>query len=275
MVRSLLALLFSVIYISCESGRQKQEENEKGIAGNWLILYPKHELANTRQYEAYTRAVQDSIVSLLGLKLLSFHGDGSFVQLDSFWKEKGRWHFNPESKSIFIRNAGLGLDFFKGMLMDIRNDTMRIVENVDLNGEMVNLTWHLKRVDDEYQDLFRPELNAWRKQEVSDTAALRMRLQSMLKFYSGYYKLVSKESSYFLGSRVFLPFTYYQHAIGLRPFDAESNFARVFSSEQEARRAYDLLSRAVEKQKARRFPSGKDFVIEYAEYLERLASTFN
>ena len=106
---------FTVIIIlflsSCTFWQTREQDPVKAIAGNWLILYPEHELTTADQRKAYTKA-QDSIVSLLGLKTISFLEGGAFFQSDSIFKPAGNWHFNPENKNLFIRNAGKGLDFF-------------------------------------------------------------------------------------------------------------------------------------------------------------------
>ena len=92
----------------------------------------------------------------------------------------------------------------------------------------------------------------------------------MLLYYSLYYEIVSKESAYFSQSRVFLPFKYYQHSMGLRAFSDKSNFSYFFYTTRQAEQAHNILSGAMYKLQNKTFPSGKDFVIEYAMFMEQL-----
>ena len=120
--------------------------------------------------------------------------------------------------------------------------------------------------------LFSDEKNWWRKKSGTETdAQLRKRVKAMLEYYSLYYAMVSRESSYFSQARVFLPFRYYQHSIGLRSFNDRSNFSSFFSTTGQAGQAYGILSGAMNKIRHKSFPSGKDFVIEYAMFMDKLA----
>ena len=83
--------------------------------------------------------------------------------------------------------------------------------------------------------------------------------------------MVSKESAYFSQARVFLPFRYYQHSIGLKAFDHESNFGQLFFNTQQSEQAHAILSGAMNKLQNEPFPSGDDFVIEYSKYINKLA----
>ena len=100
---------------------------------------------------------------------------------------------------------------------------------------------------------------------------LRKRVKAMLRYYSLYYAIVSKESTYFSQSRVFLPFQYYQHSMGLRPFNEKSNFSSFFYTTQQAEQAHAILAGAMKKIRHKSFPSGEDFVIEYAMFMDKLA----
>lgn len=210
---------------------------------------------------------------MLGLKTISFLEKGIFLQTDSLFKSIGKWNLNPENNNIFIRNGGKGLDFFAGNLTGIHKDTMRIVETAILSGQKIKLTWFLKRITDKKaQALFSEEKNGWRKITGSETdIQLRKKIKAMLLYYSLYYEIVSKESAYFSQSRVFLPFKYYQHSMGLRPFNEKSNFSHFFYTTQQAEQAHTILSGAMNKIQNKSFPSGKDFVIEYAVFMNQLA----
>jgi hypothetical protein len=255
---------------SCKNFGQKDDANS--IQGNWLILYPDHELTNDHQRKVYGE-IQDSILNLLGLKTISIMKDGSLVQTDSIFQRPGRWSYNPESRELFMNRAGIGLELFSGSFVGIRNDTMRVIEIIEAKGEQIKLTWHLKRIDDKKTGtLFTKEENWWRKNDsVENAAALKKKVKAILNYYALYYEMVSKESAYFIQSRVLLPFNYYQHGMGLKPFNDHSAFSGFFYNTQQAGQAHDLLSAAMGKIKEKDFPSGKNFVIEYSLYLSRLA----
>ena len=93
----------------------------------------------------------------------------------------------------------------------------------------------------------------------------------MLLYYSQYYKVVSAEASYFIGDRVLLPFRFYQNAVGLKPFDPLGKFAGFYYDEEDARKAYGFLDRSMDIINKEGYPSGKDFVVEYAMVMESLA----
>lgn len=93
----------------------------------------------------------------------------------------------------------------------------------------------------------------------------------MLDYYSTYYFLVDRESSYFIPSRVMLPFRFYQHAIGLRPLTEKSSFMKLFYDSAQAAKAHLSLDIAMGKLRGR-FPSdGESFIHEYASYMKLMA----
>ncbi|MEP7371882.1 MAG: hypothetical protein ABI675_00750 [Chitinophagaceae bacterium] len=267
----LVSICICFLFFSCTLVKKEKADFNKAIAGNWLILYPEHEITNAEQRKLYA-AAQDSIVSLLGLKTITFQDKGVFFQTDSLFKPVGKWSLNPENNNLFIRNGGKGLDFFAGNLTSIHRDTMQIVETILLGGQKIRLTWFLKRITDKKGlALFSEEKNGWRKVPGFETdAQLRKRIKAMLLYYSLYYEIVSRESAYFAQSRVFLPFKYYQHSMGLRPFNDKSNFSHFFYTARQAEQAHNILSAAMYNLQNKTFPSGKDFVIEYAMFMEQL-----
>lgn len=271
---SLSSLLMAMIFLfsSCTFLSREKKDYSIDIIGDWLILYPDHDPDNTQQRKLYGIA-QDSIVALLGLKTISFKEKGIFLQTDSLFKPAGKWNLNPENNNLFIRNGGKGLDFFAGNLASIDHDTMQIVETILLGDQKIKLTWFLKRITDKKSlGLFEEGKNWWRKKSGIETdAQLRKKVKAMLRYYSLYYEMVSEESTYFSQSRVFLPFKYYQHSMGLRPFNEKSIFSSFFFSAQQAGQAHAILSGAMGKIQHKSFPSGKDFVIEYSMFMDKLA----
>ncbi len=154
---------------------------------------------------------------------------------------------------------------------------MRVVETITISGQPIKLTWHLKRIADKKRSaLFDDDVNEWRKKNGTTTdEQLRKKVKAMLEYYSLYYEMVSIESIYFSQSKVLLPFSYYQHAMGLKPFKEESEFSRLFYNVLQAEKGYQILSAAFDKLKNEPFPSGKDFVIEYSKFMKRMAEVIS
>jgi hypothetical protein len=261
----LIVGLLLLCVISCNS-KSEQEQLHDDLTGHWLVLYADHKLTNDKQREMYGR-MQDSIISMRGLKLISFYKDGSFQQLDSIDK-KGKW--GVSGKDIYITDAGEGFHDFKTEFFDLKDSTLRTVEYISKDDESIKLVWHMKKADG--SDLFKPEKNTWRKKpgKPETDKEIKARLTDILQYYSDYYKLVSKESSYFIPSRVALPFQFYQHAMGLKPFTPGSSFTRLFYDSTQAVKAYQYLDSIFYKM-AEAFPRRENYVDEYAVYMEMLA----
>lgn len=262
-----------LLFVSCLNKKNKDFIPKEEIKGNWLILYPQHILKTDLQRKIYGRA-QDSIVNFMGLKLVSFKNNGEFLQTDSLFSVHGKWTIN-DTGSLRIISAGKGFENFTGVVTGIKNDTILIEELVSLENEPIKLIWHLKKIEagDEGAGLFKKEENQWRQRPgKSETGEeIKKRVIAMLQYYSLYYKVVSEESIYFSRSRVSLPFNYYQNGVGLRAFDPKDPFTNCFFDLADARKGYDVIKAGVENTEDDEYPSGKNFVIEYAEYFGRLA----
>jgi len=266
-------LFFAGTMISCNAKKQKATSGDKtAIPGQWLILYPEHILYTQKAQEAYTRATQDSLTNLFGLKMIGLRDNGEFREGDSILKSPGTWMVK-ENGAFLIDGGGQGFGKFRGAFDGIRNDTMLIAENMALAGDTVKVIWHLKRLDDKSAGyFFNLPANWWRQRPDSteNEFALAKRVKAMLEYYGLYFSIVSKESSYFLPLRVPLPFKYYQHAMTLRPFTDSLPFNTFFYNNNDARKAHLILGDAMKKLEKHRFPSGKDFVIEYATFIQMI-----
>src|SRR5687767_10616655 len=72
-------LIYYMLFAStpaCKFGKQQPDVNE-ALTGNWIMLYPDHQRNNEHQTALYARS-QDSIVKLMGLKLITFSEKGKF-----------------------------------------------------------------------------------------------------------------------------------------------------------------------------------------------------
>jgi hypothetical protein len=265
------ACFFLVIFfLSCQS-RQRKETLQNGLTGNWLVVYPDHQLRNETQEKIYA-AIQDSVVGLKGLKLISFFPDGHFTQTDSL-SLKGKWGV-VEDTILYIRSGGEGFENFNAALLSLDEEKMELAETLQQGGERLKIVWHVKKVEADAfaAELFTEEANRWRhrpfKEETEE--ALRERLSAMLHYYAVYFRLVSEEASYFMTGRVPLPFEFYQHAMGLKPVNENGRFAKLFFNHDQLKKAHRILEQALHKLR-NDFPSGKDFVIEYSLFMGQLA----
>lgn len=256
--------------MACRQPSQ-QEKIYQSITGDWLIVYPDHQLKGARQREIYAR-MQDSIIALTGLKLVRFTEEGQFRQMDSI-NDPGNWKLSLANE-VYIHDGGKGFNDFKADYASYQNETLRIIEYVKKGGEEIRLVWNLKRIpkNARFSDLFSERRNAWRRKPLKPETPgeLKQRLALVLTYYADYFKLVTANSRYFTPSRVMIPFTYYQHAMGLRDFDDNAAFAKLFFNRDQAVKAYHFLEQALYNQR-KEFPSGKDFVEEYALFMEKLS----
>lgn len=265
-----IALAVCMLILSCHSKTGLEKEQPFTVTGNWLILYPDHQLRNEKERRIYSE-YQDSIVQLFGLKLVQFHPDESFSELDSVHK-KGKWTLSKDS-TLEVRDGGKGFNRFIAKFESLADDTLQLTEFVPLGGRPIQLVWNLKRIhdDEEAAMLFKPENNQWRikpsQPETEDE--LRKRLGAMLNYYSDYFHLIGAESIYFIPSRIALPFKYYQRAIRLES-EMDDHFKNMFFNDEQAEMAKNILQSTLTNLEDY-FPRRKDFVAEYAAYLELMA----
>jgi hypothetical protein len=271
-----MARLLFIICISFLAGCNSLPEAErvhKDLSGNWIMLYPDHQLENQRQRVLYSQ-MQDSIVGLSALKLITLANDGSFAEIDSL-QVTGHWGISPD-KIFFISGGGKGFQDFSGQLTSLEGGKLKVTQLLRQQGETIKLVWHLKKISGADARLFRPEANNWRIPATTDESEqqIRHRLSEMLKYYADYYSLVTAESSFFVPTRVLLPLRFYQHAIGLKEFDGDSHFTRLFHDRQQAIFAYKLLSNTI-KLLRDDFPSRDNYVKEYAAFMSMMAKSLS
>ena len=270
---SILHLLFIIMYSLFVSGCSSPGAKDLSeiLPGNWLIVFPDHQLKSQEERKAYGK-YQDSIVGLYGLKLLSIKENGEFVEIDSLLKVPARWTAGKDGQLV-VQEGGKGFNPFKISFKEFSNDTLRMVQYLSLDDEQIKLVWHLKKIsaDSQAAKLFFSEANHWRKKPTAPEpeSAIRKRLVALLNYYSDYFKLVSDESSYFLVSRVPLPFRYYQHAIGLR--EMPPAFVNLFHNEEDAKKAHAILGQTINAL-ANRFEWDENFVVEYGLFLKKMAN---
>ena len=254
---------------SCKS-LSETEKLHQTLAGKWLLIAPDHKLKGGWQKVVYSH-IQDSIVGLMGLKLIVLAEHGVFQQMDSAGK-KGRWGMTADNV-VFIENGGKGFENFRSHFTNYRDGLLELTEFVEAEGEKIELVWNLKKITgSSASGLFEDKRNEWRKRPGHPESEKQMkeRLSDMLHYYSDYDELVTKESSFFVPTRIILPFKFYQHAMAMKPFEEESFFTRLFFNKEQAEQAWQYLKRIVTKLK-NDFPRKKTYVEEYAEFMENMA----
>lgn len=266
-----LFLILVVVQLSCSSGGGKNSVRYE-VIGDWFIIYPDENLDSEEERQLYAR-IQDSIVNTKGVKLVSFLENGTFIQWDSTG-QKGKWATMDEDK-IVVNRGGRGFENFKTTYSGKEDGQLLLTETITGDGETIELVWHLKKITGgKFARLFEPSANEWRKvpAQPETDAQLRQRLSEMLAYYADYFYLIAEKSSYFVPARVMLPLRFYQHAIGMNEMDEMHRFVSLFSSFEEAKRAYNLLKAVINSAK---FDLPEDdsnsYSKEYAQMLEILA----
>lgn len=265
-----MRIFFIVSLIFLISCKQESSRPDKIITGNWIVLYPEEELQTREQEKIYAKT-QDSFTGLRCLKLLRFTKEGEFNQLDSV-AVKGSWGMK-ENQLIQVEKGGRGFEPFHATFTSFDGEKMILSELAPVRGEKLRLNWHLLKLEKgESLKLFDDEMNKWRYKSAKpeSDSAVRVRVEQMLKYYAIYFRLLAKESSYFIPGRLMLPVTLYQHGIGLKPFDEESKFASLFYSAEQAKFAWYVLDAAIDNSKTN-FKTKGSFTEEYALWLDLFA----
>lgn len=265
-------LFILILFCSCKS-LSETEKFHQTLVGDWLIVYPDHKLNNSSQRAVYGK-IQDSIVGLKGLKLITLSDKGVFQQTDDI-STKGKWGITADNVA-FIQNGGEGFENFSAKFTGFQKGVLQLTEVMTVKGEKVTLVWHLKKLESNATTamLFTEENNSWRQQpkQKESSGKIKARLSAMLEYYAAYYSLVSKEASYFIASRVILPLKFYQHAIGLKPFGSSPAFTGLFLDIEQAQEAHQYLSRTMDRLDGK-FPSlGSNYVEEYVEFMKMMAN---
>jgi hypothetical protein len=263
------AFIIILFVISCKSVSET-EKLHKTLAGNWLIISPDHKLKDGWQKRLYSK-IQDSIVELKGLKLVHLFDNGVFQLIDSPGK-KGRWGITADNV-VFIEKGGKGFDKFNANFDGYKSGMLHLTEFVEVENEKIELKWNLKKITGgSSSKLFDDENNEWRKRpnQPETEKQIKERLADMLHYYADYYMLVTDEANFFISSRVILPLKFYQHAIGMKPFDEGSSFVKLFFDKQQAEKAWQYLKLSITVLR-NDFPRKKDYLQEYAAFMDQMA----
>ncbi|HEX2631013.1 MAG TPA: hypothetical protein VHM26_18480 [Chitinophagaceae bacterium] len=247
-----------------------------GIAGDWLVGYSSYEEDDSKGEELYDK-IQDSIITNQGLQLVRFAPDGNFYRTD-MKGVKGRWQLVNGNK-LKIDKGGKGFNSFTGdnVSYDKDEEELLMMENVRYKNSTVKVTWHfmpLTAGKDTIADLFSDDMNRWRiKPSAPESeAAIKERLAASLTYHSKYYMMIADRTNYFLSDRIILPFEFYQHAMGLNPFDPKSEFAGLFYDRKQAELAHGYIKSAMDGIDGHYPADDENFVIGYAHFMRQMAA---
>jgi hypothetical protein len=261
------ALLF---LISCHSLTGK-ERLVKDLTGNWIIVYPRQGVTSSAAHRIYEQ-IGDSISGLTALKLVSFTKDGVFRQLDSTINA-GKWVVS-DANELFVSGGGKGFDHFRADFYNYEKDVMQLKEKLSVEGEALTVIWHLKKIrsSQEASGLFEEEKNRWRTRpaQIESDGEIKKRVVAMLRYYVEYYKVIRKETNYFIPQRVMLPFKFYQRGMGLPKFDTTNIFTGYFYSVRQAKLAHHWLDQTMTRLR-NSYPSSDNYVDGYSQFMTLMA----
>lgn len=265
-----LVACLSLILAGCTLTGSKKA-NTQLLTGHWLILFPKHHLANDEQEKIYA-AIQDSIMRPMGLALINFTDDHSFYYTDSLYGNKGKWALT--GNTLLIEKAGGGFNYFNGEIGKIEKGIMQVEQQFRIGTETIRLTWHLKKIKESspHYRLFDSSVNWWRQPPTAseNLKSLQKRTTAMAAYYADYFAMIEGEANYFAPRRILMPLNFYQHAIGVKRYDSTHAFTRFYFNSNDARQANALLEDGMRGLGP--VERGENYVVEYASILKQLAA---
>lgn len=180
-----------------------------------------------------------------------------------------------DDKRITVEAGGPGFSPFGVSLRQAGRESMILTEFVRYEGEMLELDWHLVKLNDRDASVFFDEKKSrWMQKPASaeTSQVLKQKLAMMLDYYAAYYFFIKDRSSYFIPGRVVLPFQFYQHAVGLMPLKRCQDFRNLFYDSLQAAEAHGYLEDGM-RNLAGKFPKSDEdsYVHEYALYMKLLA----
>jgi hypothetical protein len=255
---------------SCKLTGTKRASNEV-LTGHWLILYPKDQLENDAQEKLFAQ-VQDSIMRPMGLAMIDFTKDNTFYFTDSLFGKKGKWRLT--GNTLVIEKAGAGFNYFNGEIVKIENGIMQVVQHLRLGNENIQLTWHLKKINETsaYFKLFDSSNNWWRHPPAApeNIKGLQKRTAAMCAYYADYFAMIEGAVDYFAPRRILMPLNFYQHAIGVKRYDSAHAFTRFYYNSSNAQQANSLLEDGIRGLGP--VERGENYVVEYAGILRQLSA---
>lgn len=123
-------------------------------------------------------------------------------------------------------------------------------------------------------NLFSESLSMWRNPCDADAShdEIKARLKSLLLYNAAYIRGIFYSSYQAINTKhLNLPFDYYRGGMVLKPLQECINFQMLFGVTKTNTYAYSLLEEASKRSKYPRIPQNKNYILEYATYMELLA----
>lgn len=198
--------------------------------------------------------------------------------------EFGILHFLDGSKLRSIRDGQLRDERFaiEGVTMTIGDSTFKNVRATEF-GFIMTITKRINRTPVDFRHrVYRFKLgdNEQRFSQLAQSIftqkyprteeEIRQRVQQTLAFYALYFQAIhDSKVGHFKPGAVSLPIQYFSHGIGLKTFEFTESWARLYATEEDARKAHRFLSRAISG--VDEFPKRDNFVLEYAAIFKEMS----
>jgi hypothetical protein len=276
-MRPVYILIFIAVYLTSCNSDNGLPITKDVLMGNWIVV--RTTTSNKELYEAITRSKFSKLKNKTELSMFSFQPNGEVIVDYGIIEDRtSNWTFNDGQQLIMrVKDRKERNDANSPVLTASRykNDTL-ILENVLRNGKdsvrVKNIFIRLKN-NDTIPNLFQTALNKWREKplKAEDDEAIKTRLKQVLYYYSAYFASYSyNKVPYFNIEKIFCPILFYNGGVGLKKFNNNDEWTKVFHDYPDAEKAHAMLSKAFSR--VSKFPSrGNDYVAEYVVVLKMLA----
>ena len=275
-------LLMIIFLAACQSdkGGKGLPFTRDSLMGNWMLIRVtnsiKVESGNSDALYNYRDSVMDPLYNNLEMTAFNFQPTG-VVSIDDGKIEKstGQWFIN-DNKQILLQYKYL-VEKNKSLftVQHYWHDSLRLENAIGKNKDTLYVHYILQklRTNDSVPNLFDPALNKWRTKPAQPESdeAIKTRLKQVLFYYSGYFANISgNKIPYFNIEKLLCPIKFYSGGIGLKKFNAEDDWTKVFYDNGDAKKAHGFLSHAFTDIKG--YPNkGHDYVKEYIIALKIVA----
>lgn len=285
-MRPVHILILVVAFLSaCQSGKNAKDGlpfTKDSLMGNWMVLRVKASLKSMNserreELQDYKDSVMEPLYNNLELAAFRFQ-PASVITVDDGKIEKttGNWLFNDTKKELLLQ--------YKYLIQKNRslftvehywNDSLQLENVIPRNKDTMYVRYFLKklRTNDSVPNLFDPALNKWRERPLQPESlqAIRLRMQQLLYYYTAYFANISgNKIPYFNLTKILCPIKFYNGGIGIKRYQENDDWTKVFYENQDAKKAYDMIVHAFSDIKGYPNKNG-DYVKEYVIALKLVA----
>ena len=275
-------LLVITAVVACQSVENNKPKanfrlpfRKDSLAGNWMIIK-----LTTAGNEKPTDEVVDSVITPLKEKIVltafSFQPQGTIV-IDEGKVERtsGNWQMNSTKQLYITQKDTAVMTTPQFNIMRYQNDSLTLENVVRVKKENYAIKYILKRLrhNDSVPDLFDPALNKWREKPVQaeNDEAIKTRLRQALYYYAAYFANISgNKIPVFNIDKILCPIKFYSGGIGMKRFQENDKWTKVFFDNKDAKKAHGMLDNAFSNIQG--YPDkGGDYVSEYVIALKLVA----